>query len=98
MKAKGIFMYKNIQERGKGSFKNRETGEFVEYDACYILVVDEIEENNKITERRFKIDKKNNTFVNELSVIEPYTKMELVFNVALYSSNAKLTPVSFELV
>ena len=97
MRAKGIFMFKNIQEREKGSFTNKETGEVIEYDSCYILVVDEIEENNKITERRFKIDKKDNSLVSELSVIEPYTKMELTFNVTLYSSNAKITPESFEL-
>ena len=98
MKAKGLFMYKSLQERGKGSFTNKETGDVIEYGACYILVADEIEESGKITERRFKIDIENRSFAEEFLVLNPYTKIELVFDVTLYNANAKITPVSFEIV
>lgn len=98
MKAKGLFMYKGIQKREKGSFTNQETGEVIEYGSCYILVVDEIEENGKITERRFKVAEDNGFLINEFSTLESYTKVEIEFDVTLYSSNAKVVPSSFELV
>lgn len=98
MKAKGLFMYKSIQKRDKGSFINKETGEVIEYDACYVLVVDEIEEDSKITERRFKIAEKDTDLIAEFSSLDPYTKIEMAFDVTLYSANAKLTPLSFDLV
>jgi len=95
MKAKGLFMFKSIQKREKGSFTNQETGEVINYDACYILVADEIEESGKITERRFKVTEEDTILIGQLSVLEPYTKVEIEFDVALYSSNAKLTPTNF---
>ena len=95
MKAKGIFMYKSIQKREKGSFTNKETGEVIDYDSCYVLVADEIEESGKIVERRFKINEENNILINDFSTLDPYTKIEIEFEIALYSSNAKLTPISF---
>ena len=98
MRAKGLFMFKSIQKREKGSFKNQETGEVIEYGSCYVLVVDEIEENGKITERRFKIVEEDINLINGFSQLDPYTKIEIQFDVTIYSSNAKLTPVSFELV
>lgn len=98
MKAKGIFMYKSIQKREKGSFKNQDTGEVIEYGSCYVLVVDEIEESGKITERRFKIAEEITSLADEFSKLAPYTKVEVVFDVAIYSANAKLTPVGFKLV
>lgn len=98
MKAKGIFMFKNIQVREKGSFTNKETGEVIDYGACHILVADEIEENNKITERRFKISNEDTFFIKDLESLEPYTKIKIEFDVTLYSSNAKVTPTGFEVV
>ena len=98
MKVKGIFMFKSVQEREKGSFTNKKTGKVIDYDSCYVLVADEVEESGKITERRFKIAKENVDLVNELSVLDPYTKINLVFDISIYSANAKLVPVGFELV
>ena len=95
MKAKGIFRFKSIQEREAGSFTNKDTGEIIKYDSCYVLVADENEESGKITERRFKIDKEDINLIGELSELEPYTKIELEFDVILYSSNAKMVPVGF---
>lgn len=95
MKAKGLFMFKNIQKREKGSFKNQETGEVIEYVSCYVLVADEIEESGKITERRFKIAEEDINLINGLAQLDSYTKIEIEFDVAIYSANAKLTPVSF---
>ena len=98
MKAKGIFMYKSLQQREKGSFTNKETGEIINYDECYVLVADEINDSGKMTERRFKISKEDNVLAGEFSSLDPYTKVEIEFDVAVYSSNAKLVPVGFELV
>lgn len=96
MKAKGIFMFKSIQDREKGAFTNKQTGEVVEYDACKVLVCDEIGEDNSIKERRFKISNDNVSLINDLSVLDPYTKIEIVFDVAIYTSNAKIIPIAFE--
>lgn len=96
MKAKGLFMFKSIQKREKGSFTNKETGEVIEYGSCYVLVADEVEENGKITERRFKIAEEDNYIIGQLSTLDPYTKIQIEFDVVLYSSNAKLTPVDFD--
>lgn len=98
MKAKGLFMFKNIQKREKGSFTNQETGEVIEYDSCYVLVADEIEESGKITERRFKIVEENSNLINDFSSLDSYTKIEIEFDIVLYSSNAKVIPTGFDLV
>lgn len=98
MKAKGIFMFKSLQEREKGSFTNKETGEVINYDSCNILVADEISENGEIKERRFKFDKKNTDLVQDFSLLEPYTKIEITFNVILYSANAKVEPESYSII
>lgn len=97
MKAKGIFMFKGIQDRKAGEFTNKDTGEVVQYDATKILVADEID-GTQIHERRFKMNKDNKQLFSDLSVIDPYTKIELIFDVTLYSANAKLEPESFEIV
>lgn len=98
MKAKGIFMFKNLQKRDGGSFLNKETGQTVPYNACYVIVCDEIFEDGKIQERRFKFELNDNVLAGELSALEPYTKIKILFDVVLYSANAKVVPVSFELV
>lgn len=95
MKAKGLFMFKDLQDREKGSFTNQETGEVVEYDACKILVCDELD-GSKIKERRFKLSDENASLINDLKSLEPYTKITLEFDVVIYNSNAKIIPISFE--
>lgn len=97
MKAKGIFMFKGIQDRKAGEFTNKETGEVVKYDSCKVLIADEVEDG-QIHERRFKLGSDSKNLANELAEYDPYTKIELTFDVTLYSANAKLVPVSFELV
>ena len=97
MKAKGIFMFKGIQDRKAGEFTDKDSGEVVKYDASKILVVDDIEVTPS-HERRFKMNKDNKQLLQDLSLVEPYTKIELVFDVILYSANAKVEPVSFEIV
>lgn len=98
MKAKGIFMFKSVQGRDKGSFTDKQTGEVIEYGACNVIVCDELCEDGQIKERRFKFELSNNLLAGELSALDPYTKIEITFDVVIYSSNAKVTPVSFELV
>lgn len=98
MKAKGIFMFKSLQSREKGSFTNKETGEVIEYGACNVIVCDELSEDGQIKERRFKFETSDTLLAGELSALDPYTKIEITFDVAIFSSNAKVTPTSFELV
>ena len=97
MKAKGLFMFKNLEKREKGQFTNAETGEVIEYGSCYVIVADELMEENKVKERRFKFDIKNSTLATELLQLEQYTKINLIFDVDLYSNNCKLTPCEFEI-
>lgn len=97
MKAKGLFMFKGVQDRKAGEFTNKDTGEVIKYDASKILIVDELD-GSVAHERRFKISKDNKEFFQDLSILEPYTKIELTFSVVLYSSNAKLEPESFQIV
>ena len=98
MLAKGLFMFKNLQERKAGEFKNEQTGELVKYDDCNVIVADEIQDDGKIVERRLKFPKENTNLVQELSILDAYTRIEITFDVALYSANAKLTPVSYRVV
>lgn len=98
MKAKGVFMFKNVQDRERGSFTNKETGEVISYNACKVLVADELSEDGKMNERRFKIDNENVNLINEFCSLEAYTKISIIFDVVLYSANAKVTPISFEVL
>ena len=96
MIAKGIFIYKSIEDRAKGSFTNKETGEVIEYGACKVLVVDEVSKDGKFKERRFKLSNDNTGLINDFGILEPYTKVEIEFDVVIYSSNAKVIPVAVE--
>ena len=64
MKATGKFVYKSLEKRGSGEFKN-DKGEVVKYGDDYILKVDE-KHDGKIDQRKFKVDKNNLSLINQL--------------------------------
>lgn len=66
MRATGLFMFKCLNDRQKGSFTNKETGEVVDYEACKVLVCDEIISNTEIKERHFKVSNDNASLINDL--------------------------------
>lgn len=98
MKAKGLFMFKSIQCRDKGTFTNKETGEIINYDACNVLICDELKDDGTVKERKFNFPLANKSLAEDLSSLEQYTKIELIFDVMLYSSNAKVEPIKFNIV
>lgn len=97
MKAKGLFMFKSLQDREAGEFTVKDTGEIIKYGASNVVVCDEIGDDGKIQERRFKFPTTNKQLFTELSQLDPYTKIELEFDVSIYSANAKITPIGFEI-
>ena len=58
MECKGLFVFKSLILRPAGTFKDAE-GKDIEYPASYILKVDQIEENDDVNERKFKVNTKD---------------------------------------
>ena len=94
MQCKGEFVFKCLDMRDGGEFKN-DKGQNIQYDSCYILKVDEFSEKG-INERKLKIDKNNQILVNKLKNVKPYEHIVLVCDVVLYGSNAKVIPVDLD--
>lgn len=92
MKAIGEFVYKGIEKRGAGSFKN-DKGEEVNYPESYILKVDEISDG-KINERKLKVDPANIGLIDSLKKLSPYDKIKLECDILLYQNSAKVVPVA----
>ena len=94
MRCKGEFVFKSVDKREGGSFTN-DKGQAVNYDMAYVLKVDEISENG-IFERKLKIDKANSVLLSKLKNLKPYDKMNLICDVVLYGSNARVIPVDLD--
>lgn len=94
MICKGEFVFKGVEKRDAGSFTN-DKGQAVNYDMAYVLKVDEISENG-IFERKLKIDKANSVLLSKLKNLKPYDKMNLICDVVLYGSNARVIPVDLD--
>lgn len=94
MICKGEFVFKGVEKRDAGSFTN-DKGQAVNYDMAYVLKVDEISENG-IFERKLKIDKANSVLLSKLKNLKPYDKINLICDVVLYGSNARVIPVDLD--
>ena len=96
MKCQGNFIFKTLTHRAAGTFKNTD-GVDVNYPSAYVLKVDEVSENGDINERKFKIDEKNTILVNTLKSLESYQKIELIFEVTLFTSRVSLELVDISI-
>ncbi len=89
MKCKGNFVFKSITHKPGGTFKNA-NGEEISYKPSYVLKVDELGNNNEINERKFKIAEDKIQLINTLKALEAYTKINLDFNVTIYTNSISL--------
>ena len=89
MKCKGIFKFKDIRKRDGGSFTN-ESGEVINYKESYILQADE-EVDGRIYERTFRLPT-NSSLIDELKPLQPYTDIEISFDVEIYGSRVSVVP------
>lgn len=95
MEARGQFTFKSITPADGGSFTN-EKGQVINYNPSYLLKLDELVED-KIFERRFKIQLENKTLIDSLLTLKPYDKINMKFDVLMYLNSTKLIPNYFEL-
>lgn len=94
MRCKGEFVFKSVEKREGGSFTN-DKGQSVNYDMAYILKVDELTQNG-IYERKLKVDKANSVLFSKLQGLKPYDRINLICDVVLYGSNAKVIPIDLD--
>lgn len=94
MYSKGIFMFKGIEKREGGTFKNS-NGQEVNYDASYVIKVDEIY-NGQINERKMKFPVSNKVLFDKFAQFEPYTKVSITCDVQMLQSGSKLIPIDVE--
>jgi len=91
MDCKGIVMYKGIEKRDGGVFKN-DKGQDVNYDSSYVVKFDEIVEN-KINERKLKFPVSNKVLYNKFESLRPYTQVEIICDVVLMQNACRLVPI-----
>ena len=89
MECKGLFVFKSLILRPAGTFKDAE-GKDIEYPASYILKVDQIEENDDVNERKFKVNTKDKELINKLSQFKIYDNIVLIFKITLYTSKMSM--------
>ena len=92
MECKGLFVFKSLILRSAGTFKDAE-GKDIEYPASYILKVDQIEENNDVNERKFKVNTKDKELINKLNQFKIYDNIVLIFKITLYTSKMSMVLV-----
>ena len=91
MYCKGIVMYKGIEKREGGTFKNSQ-GQDINYDSAYVLKFDEIV-NNKMDERKLKFPTSNKVLYDKFSQLRPYTEIEITCDVVLMNNACRLVPI-----
>ena len=91
MQARGKFIFKSLERKDGGEFVN-EKGQNVKFDASYQLKVDE-NNNGVISERKLKVSQKNDVLIQKLMKKNPYDPIELVCDIQMYGSMAKVIPV-----
>ena len=94
MYCKGIVMYKGIEKRDGGTFKN-DKGQEVNYDSSYIVKFDEIIEG-KINERKLKFPTSNKVLFDKFSKYRPYSEVAITCDVTLMQNACKLIPIDVE--
>ena len=91
MLCKGTLIFKSINKREGGTFKN-DKGQDINYDSSYIIKVDEVK-GKDVNERKFKFPQTNKVLYDKFVDIEPYTKVDITFDVIISTNTCKLVPV-----
>ena len=91
MKSKGVVVYKGIEKRDGGTFKNAQ-GQDIKYDSSYVVKFDE-NMNNQINERKVKFPASNTYLYEKFSKFKPYTEVLLTCNIQLSNNACKLVPI-----
>lgn len=96
MKCNGTVIYKGIEKRDGGTFRNAQ-GQDINYDSSYVVKFDEMKDG-KIDERKLKFPASNASLYEKFKNVEAYTKISLVCDVQIGQSACKLIPVDMEIV
>ncbi len=91
MRCTGVVMYKGIEERAGGTFKN-EKGQDVKYDTAYVVKFDEIIDN-KINERKLKFPSSNKVLYDKFNEFRPYSQVKILCDVVLMQNACRLVPI-----
>lgn len=91
MLCKGTLIFKSIDKREGGTFKN-DKGQDINYDSSYIIKVDEVK-GKDVNERKFKFPQTNKVLYDKFVDIEPYTKVDITFDIIISTNTCKLVPV-----
>ena len=94
MKCKGVVVYKGIEKREGGTFKNAQ-GQDIKYDPSYVVKFDE-NNNNQINERKIKFPASNTYLYDKFYSLKPYTEVLITCDVILSNNACKLVPVNVE--
>lgn len=101
MICKGQFIFKEVSKKDGGEFTTPE-GEVIKYDPTYLIKVDELSDKG-IDQRKFKFPITNDNLFAELKALNPYEKIEIVFDTFFntndnYNNNCRLVPVSVVII
>lgn len=91
MYCKGILIFKSIEKRSGGTFKN-DKGQDVNYDASYVIKADEVKDK-EVNERKFKFPESNKMLYEKFNELDPYTKTSITFDVVISANACKLVPI-----
>lgn len=92
MICQGQVVYKGVEKREGGSFKN-DKGQEVEYTSSYLLKFDELVDGDPI-ERKVKFPSQNKELYNKFKELDVYTKVTVEFEVKMGQNTCKLIPVA----
>ena len=90
MKCTGEVIYKGIEKRDGGVFKN-DKGQDINYDSSYVIKFDEIKDGT-VNERKLKFPASNKSLYEKFSDIAPYTKVTIVCDVVISNTICRLVP------
>lgn len=93
MKCQNSVVFKSVEERSGGSFKNS-NGDTINYDKAYVVRFDE-EVNNSIIERKVKFKGDNTQLYTKFKGLKPYDKINLIFEVLIQNQGCKIEITDF---
>lgn len=91
MKCSGQFVFRDFTHQDGGTFVN-DNGQSIPYSSCYKLKCDERTEDG-VKERIFKVAEENKDIIKFCQTLETYCKINIEFDIQLFGSNARLSPV-----